>query len=544
MIALTRCHGTHRRRSFAATFIMVTLLCLLSACGGGGGGGGIAATPPAGNWQPGVFLDATSFFARCEMPRTGTNPATARPYPDIQGNATDENNFLRSYSNDTYLWYDEIVDRDPGLYGDPLNYFDVLKTTATTSSGKLKDRFHFTYDSNEWFQLSQSGISAGYGVQFAIISATPPREILVAYTEPGSPATAASVRLARGASVLAIDGIDVNTSVPAEIDGLNAGLFPASSGETHTFDILDAGATNSRTVSITSANIASEPVQNVRVLSTPTGRVGYLLFNDHIATAEQALIDAIDTLDSGMGVDDLVLDIRYNGGGFLAIASELAHMIAGSGRTGGRIFELLQFNDKHPATNPVTGQPVSPTPFYAQTLGAPFNGGAAGQPLPSLDLGRVFVLTGAGTCSASEAIINSLRGIGVEVIQIGATTCGKPYGFYATDNCGTTYFTIQFRGVNDANFGDYTDGFSPANVSPGMAGTSLPGCSVADDFSHALGDSEESRLSVALAYRDGAACPAASGLAPGTLGKTHAPLNATEGVVPKSPWHSNRIMLP
>ena len=58
--------------------------------------------------------------------------------------------------------------------------------------------------------------------------------------------------------------------------------------------------------------------------------------------------------------------------------------------------------------------------------------------------------------------MNGLRGVGVEVIQIGSTTCGKPYGFYPTDNCGTTYFTIQFKGVNDAGFGDYSDGFSPA----------------------------------------------------------------------------------
>ena len=66
--------------------------------------------------------------------------------------------------------------------------------------------------------------------------------------------------------------------------------------------------------------------------------------------------------------------------------------------------------------------------------------------MPALDLERVFVLTTASTCSASEAIINSLRGINVEVIQIGSTTCGKPYGFYPQDNCGTTYFTIQFAG--------------------------------------------------------------------------------------------------
>ena len=57
-----------------------------------------------------------------------------------------------------------------------------------------------------------------------------------------------------------------------------------------------------------------------------------------------------------------------------------------------------------------------------------------------------------------------LRGIDIEVIQIGSTTCGKPYGFYGLDNCGTTYFTVQFRGVNAKGYGDYSDGFSPSNL--------------------------------------------------------------------------------
>jgi hypothetical protein len=192
----------------------------------------------------------------------------------------------------------------------------------------------------------------------------------------------------------------------------------------------------------------------------------------------------------------------------------------------------------------VAGGAITPTPFYATTLGPPFNGGAAGQALPSLNLPRVYVITGPGTCSASEAIMNGLRGINVEVIQIGSTTCGKPYGFYPTDNCGTTYFTIQFRGVNAVNFGDYTDGFSPANTQ-GSVGTPVTGCSVADDYSSALGDPAERRLEAALNHQSGQGCPAPSGLGPGPgFGKPGAPRSATEALVPKSPWQTNRILLP
>jgi len=526
---------------FRTTGLLVLLS--LAACGGSDGGTNFTGDPV--EFQPGVFLDANTFLAQCQVPRTGINPATGRAYPDIQGTTTDENNFLRSYSNDTYLWYSEITDRDPSLTNDTLTYFDFLVTTATTPSGQPKDKFHFTYDSEEWFQLSQSGVSAGYGIQWAFLSSTVPRDVRIAYTEPNSPATNIAQPLARGAIVLAVDGFDINVGTQAGIDALNAALFPTD-GSQHTFTMLDLGAANSRDVTLTATNITSDPVQNTQVLSTPTGNIGYMLFNDHIATAEQSLIDAVNQLNSfnnNQGIDDLVIDMRYNGGGFLAIASELAYMIAGAVPTAGQTFEEMQFNDKHPVTNPVTGRALTPTPFYNVTLGAPFNA-VPGQVLPTLDLPRVYVITGSGTCSASEAVMNGLRGVGVEVIQIGSTTCGKPYGFYATDNCGTTYFTIQFRGVNALDFGDYTDGFSPNNA-PGAAGPAvLPGCSIADDFTRQLGDPTEGRLAMALAYRDGQVCAAATGSAPGGASfAAEAPRN-TEVVIPKSPWHTNRIMLP
>ena len=220
------------------------------------------------------------------------------------------------------------------------------------------------------------------------------------------------------------------------------------------------------------------------------------------------------------------------------MASQLAYMIAGAGLTAGQTFEELQFNAKHPATDPVTGQPLTPTPFHNQTLGFSVT---AGQALPTLDLDTVYVLTGPNTCSASEAIMNSLRGVSVNVIQIGSTTCGKPYGFYPTDNCGTTYFTIQFRGVNALNFGDYTDGFSPVNTPPANKGTEVPGCSVGDDFTAQLGDTSEGRLAAALVYRETQTCPAPSGLAQPGFSKPGAPLSATDGIIRRSLWDSNRI---
>ena len=512
--------------------LIAAALAASVACGGDGTGGNSGSGSAA--WTAGVFAPSSTFANQCATPRTGTDPTTGRAYPDRPGSALTENNFLRSWTHELYLWYREVPDRNPASNG-TADYFDALKTSATTASGQPKDKFHFTYPTAQWVALSQSGVEAGYGAQWVIIASRPPRQVVVAYTEPNSPATAPSANLARGAQVLSVDGADlVNATDNASIDILNAGLFPSAPGGSHSFSILDRGSSTPRTVTMVATDVTSTPVQSVGTIGR-SRTVGYMLFNDHIATAEAQLMAAFGQLQAA-GVSDLVLDIRYNGGGYLDIASEVAYMIAGPAPTAGQGFESTVFNDQYPNTNPVTGERLTPVPFHTTSQGF---SGPEGQPLPTLNLSRVFVLTGPNTCSASEAIVNGLRGVGVHVVQIGATTCGKPYGFYPEDNCATTYFSIQFQGVNAQGFGDYPDGFSPTNTasSPGVA---LPGCSVADDFSHALGDPAEARLAAALGYAIDQRCPPAT--AGAAAAGTARDLSSTDGVAWKSPWRQNRIL--
>lgn len=495
------------------TAIATVGLLSLSACGGGGDGNGLGGVGGNGG-------DTVPYTLGVYQPYRGLANSCAT--------AAAENNWLRSWINDTYLWYSEVPDLNPNSYSDPELYFERLKTPETTPSGADKDKFHFTYLTEEWEQLSQSGVSAGYGAQWVLLASTPPRDVRVAYVDPGTPAANAGVQ--RGDTVIAVDGADaINGNTQSAVDTLNAGLFPEESGQTHEITLRGVNGAE-RTVTLTSANVTSTPVQNVKVIDQGV-RVGYLLFNDHIATAEEQLIDAVNTLSAG-DVTELVLDIRYNGGGFLYIASELAYMIAGPSRTAGQTFERLTFNDKYPNTDPVTGNPLQPMPF--------FDTDENNVALPTLNLNRVFVLTGAGTCSASESIMNSLRGVGVEVIQVGGTTCGKPYGFYPTDNCDITYFAIQFKGVNDAGFGDYTDGFSPQNT-VAAPGTTVPGCSVHDDLSHQLGDPAEARLAAALNYIAGGSCPTPPS-GPVGVSKQQFRDENPDGVLPRSPLRENRLL--
>ncbi|MEJ0086154.1 MAG: S41 family peptidase [Pseudomonadota bacterium] len=502
----------------------------LAACGGGGdggggngGGNGGGSFPGGSTWQPGVFQPSANFDAKCVNPRPGT--------ADRAGTITDQNNWLRSWTNELYLWYSEVPDLNPALYTTDA-YFDLLKTPAKTAPKNAdKDKFHFTYDTDEWEALSQGGTEAGYGAEFDVLAAYPPRRIVVVYTDPG---TTAETNLNRGDEVLQVDGVDV---VAGNSDVLNAGLFPANTGETHTFRVRNTAGV-SRTVTMTSATITHSPVPIYKTFEN--GTVGYIQFNDHIATAERPLITAINTLKTA-NVTDLILDVRYNGGGYLDMASELAYMIGNTSLLTGKTFEKIVFNDKNPSRNPVTGEILAPTPFHSTTgFQAPLD-----QALPTLNLTRVYVIVGPGTCSASESIINSLRGAGVEVFIIGSTTCGKPYGFYPTDNCGVTYFSIQFRGENAMNFGDYTDGFSPANTAAADAGTVVPGCSVADDYTHAMGDAAEGRIAAALAFRasNNLTCPTASGVSPPRVAKASLAGGTLQGQwVSKPMARQNRII--
>ena len=299
---------------------------------------------------------------------------------------------------------------------------------------------------------------------------------------PGAPGALAGLR--RGDVLVSVDGVALTDNTTAGIAALNAGLFPLTTGESHQLVLTRAGV--ALTVSLTSRQVEMPPVQNVKTIDTASGAVGYLQFDDHNQLSESELAGAIARLKAAKVVD-LVLDMRYNGGGYLVVASELAYMIAGPGPTAGKVFENEIHNDK------TTPQPAQ----KFQTTGVGFKASAlkAGAALPYLGLKRVTILTTAGTCSASEALVNGLRGVDVEVTLIGGETCGKPYGFLPADNCGTTYFAIQMRGTNHKGFGDYADGFAPT-------------CNVADDYGHELGDPAERLLSTALGYRANGACPA------------------------------------
>lgn len=513
--------------TFLRNIPLIGITLLLAACGGGDSkvlnngsnvakstsksSSSVASSSSSMGWVAGVYESSAEFKDLCEVPRTGISKYTNERFPDKKGSRLDEKNFLRSWSHETYLWFDELPDLNPATSGTPQQYFDLLKTHGKTVAGVLKDNFHF-YEPTEQAEAMDIGVTYGYGIELSVESVLPPRKYYVAYVEPGSPAANAGVT--RGSQILEIDSYDlVEENSEAGLSVLNEGLFPSKLNVAHEFKFLEAGASEPRIVTLQSAEVATSPVLLSNVLETGGEKVGYIVFNSHVEKAQDQWVAAIDQLKQA-AISDVILDLRYNGGGLISIASQVGYMLAGTNVEGKVFFKQIQNNKQ---------KKINPLPF----LNVGLYGAHQNTTLPTLDLKRVYILSSSGTCSASEAIINGLRGADIEVYLFGDTTCGKPYGFYPQPNCGTTYYTIQLKGANAKDFGEYNSGFSP--VANPENETQIQGCAAADDLRYPLGDTRENLLATALHFRATGSCLANNS----RLQKTSVPAISGEFIAPE-----------
>ncbi|MDZ4261935.1 MAG: S41 family peptidase, partial [Pseudomonadota bacterium] len=363
-------------RLLVRLIMLVGVASLLAACGGstGDGGGLISGGSNGDVWQAGIYKDSGRFKNQCERPRVGASKITGTPFPDKKGSLLLEKNWLRSWSYETYLWYSELPDLNPANNDSAEEYFQRLVTSALTVNGSRKDKYHYTESTESVEARYIAGRTYGYGLGLVFYSAYPPRDLRVAYVEPGSPAALAGIK--RGAKILKVDGIDlVNNNTQSGIDTLNQGLFPDDLGAVHTIEVKEVNSAASRSVTLQSADITTVPVFLNKIFNTNTGKVGYIVFNSHIQTAEQQFYEVINNFKA-QGINDLVLDLRYNGGGLIDLAAAVGYMIAGD-KSLNKTFEQLVFNNKFKPEQPI--QFTSVGNFGVTKLLA----------LPSLNLSRV-----------------------------------------------------------------------------------------------------------------------------------------------------------
>lgn len=392
---------------------------------------------------------------------------------------TGQKNWLSGYMNDWYFWYRLSPRPDPAGFASVGSYFDALLYTGTDPAFPA-DRWSGFESTESFNRFFGDGQTLGYGVSVAGLEVTgsPSSPLYVRYVEPLSPAAAQGV--ARGDQVISING---RTSADLIAANDFSALSATSAGQSLNLVLRRGGL--DRNVTLAATVFALTPVQNASIVTTPLGRkMGYVVVKDMISQAAAPLESAFASFRS-QGVTEIVLDLRYNGGGLVSTGGTVASYVAGA-RGNGRAYARLLYNDKRASTQ---NQTFNFTSGLANAAG----------------VARVFVLAGERTCSASEQVINGLRGVGVNVVAIGDTTCGKPVGFLPAANCGTTYSAVNFESVNDRNEGRYFDGFAPT-------------CPVAEDFTQPAGSSGDPLLQAASTYADSGACPAVASGTKGVLG--------------------------
>lgn len=477
------------RDTHGVSLVLVLGVSLLVGCGESK----VTSTPVNGaslSWTQGQYAPFDQYMNRCAAPRSGIDPATGRPYEDRAGSAAHEKFALRSYSHQAYLWAGQLSDQDPTTSLNPQEYFDLLKIPS--------DRFHFYESSQKNYQEFVLGKPLSYGISWFRDGN---QEVVVTYVERNSPAALAGV--VRGDRVVTIDGL---TEQALGYDRFITAVYPTDDSPSHRFVFKNSRGEVQAEKRLTAEEIQVNSVQNISYFSAADGHtVAYFSFGSFNGTAERELTEAVNTINQH-GAQDLILDLRFNGGGYLDVASELAFMVGGTSLKGVRVFSTLRYA---PGNNLYGGD--EEIAFFDTTQGA---GGdmPKGQALPSLNLKRLYVLTSHSTCSASESLINGLRGADFPVIQVGAATCGKPYGMIPLSNCGFEYFTINFRYENAKGFSDFENGLAPRN-SVQAQGSPL-GCEVSDPYNEPLGSLQEPLLAAALKHIDSGSCGTNSLAAP------------------------------
>ena len=333
-------------------------------------------------------------------------------------------------------------------YNSPEDLFEKLLSS--------QDRFSFMTDDYNALEDSFNGISSSTaGMNFGLgrISGTNNLFGYLQYIIPGT--SAADAGLTRGTVFTEVDGQKITMNNVDQL--LSAGSFTINIG------YVEGGSLylTDKTVTLKHSQYTANPVHLVKVLEMEGKKIGYLMYNSFIADFDDELNDAFGQLQNA-GVTDLILDLRYNGGGSVESAVDLASMI--TGQFNGQVFMKEQWNEKYQSYFE-KNDPERLINRFDQTI-------RTGEKINSLHLSRVYVLTTQSSASASELIINGLEPY-IDVVQVGETTTGKfqaSVTLYDSEDFGKeganknhTYALqpLVLKSANAAGKSDYVDGLAP-----------------------------------------------------------------------------------
>lgn len=461
--------------------LLLSVAAILSSCGGGGGGGGSSGDPIISVPTP--------------------SPPPPPPPSSSACSLRSRQDWALAQLKEWYLFPETLpASLDPTPYPTVEDYIDALTATARAQG---RDRF-FTFLTSiaEENAFNSSGSTAGFGVRLSYDTVAGRVFIMEAFE--GAPALAAGID--RGTEILAIGTSAADLKPVSQIiaasgaQGVSDAIGPGTPGLVRVLRVKDAAGTRDLTVAKADYDlIPVSPRYGAQVIVDGAHKVGYLNLRTFILSANPQLRAAFGQF-AAQGVTDIIVDLRYNGGGLVSVA-ELFGDLMGRNRAPGEVFDFMTFRPDKAANNS--------TRFFAPEA-------------DSIAPTRIAFIGTGGTASASELMINAmLPYLHAQEALVGTNTYGKPVGQIALDNaaCDDRFRIIAFSIQNAARQGDY---FS------GLASRMEATCKAEDDLSYPMGDPREASTRVALDFLAGRSC---------------APISAGGGITPQALREGTRELL-
>lgn len=403
------------------------------------------------------------------------------------------------YPKETYLWYNQL----PSYKNfQPRNYVSADTITGlSTEVDKLSqyainpatNRPYEYYDASgtaKYSFIDDGAVSnelGGNGGDFGFSVFYPTKDDLrIKYVYPGSPAAGQGVK--RGYRITKING---RTDLTYDNGGSTTQFVIQAYAYSKTINMtLTKYDGSTMDVTLNTANYTINPVITYKTLDAGGGKqVGYMVFNS-FTDKTNAGPKILEALSSFSGLSDVIIDLRYNGGGSVETAEYFDNLLVPSSKNGTKMYTAY-FNDKLTNDKYTLFKKLYDIPngFFSVS-----NQTVNFQKQASFNFSRIIFLVGSGTASASELTINNLLGIsGLDVELIGDQTYGKPVGFYGIDINKYQLYMPMFSTKNAGGNGDYYDGMLPGS---GV----YKGKLADDDLTKDFGDPTEGLVSQALYY--------------------------------------------
>lgn len=362
----------------------------------------------------------------------------------------DQKDWVFDTMREAYLWSDELPSADTFVMSDYETPEDVLSALKVEI-----DRWSRINDKTTSDALFMEGLTLAFGIGTTVTTGPDGEDrVQVRYTDIDSPAATGGIR--RGDVIVTVDGmpaLEADWGPREEGVSVMVGYIPR--------DQVDAAEPEVIEVELVKDWYTIITVPEFTVIEQGGQKIGYVMFTSHLDPSKDELNLAFKEFKA-QGVDAVIVDLRYNGGGLVAVARYLMHLTAGKNHDG-KVGYKVVYNDNLSESN------------TTRDLSELEN---------SVDIDRVAFITTGRTASASELVINAMIPH-IETWVIGSTTSGKPVGMNRFEFCEKLLWPITFKFVNADGNADYFEGFAPD-------------CPASDDLMYDYGDPNEAMIATAL----------------------------------------------